>query len=326
MAISAEGVNAIKTFVVDCVLDAGGKTCPPTIVGVGGSADLCVHLAKIAATRPLGSHCADAEGRRLEAALSLAVIQLDVGPQSPGGRRDRVRGPPGNRRDAHHDEPGCGQHAMPLGAAGTGGDHAAGRALRALMRRWLFVVFMLCWTAAANAVELGGVVLPDTARLSAEGPELLLNGAGERWIMLFKIYAIGLYLPARRTTLNDVLALKGPKRLLLVIQRNELTGKQIHEYLISRISDGTQQDEMAAMQARMDDLDRIINAERSIKHGGTIALDYLPGQGTMIRVNGTAKGAPIPGEDFYQALLRIWLGERAKSTTLRDALLGRGTN
>ena len=57
MAIPAEGVDAIKTFVVDCVLEAGGKTCPPTIVGVGvgGTADLCMHLAKLAATRPLGS-------------------------------------------------------------------------------------------------------------------------------------------------------------------------------------------------------------------------------------------------------------------------------
>jgi fumarate hydratase subunit alpha/L(+)-tartrate dehydratase alpha subunit len=57
MAVPAEGVEAIKTFVVDCVLEAGGKTCPPTIVGVGvgGTADLCVHLAKVAATRPLGS-------------------------------------------------------------------------------------------------------------------------------------------------------------------------------------------------------------------------------------------------------------------------------
>jgi fumarate hydratase subunit alpha/L(+)-tartrate dehydratase alpha subunit len=87
MAIPAEGVNAIKTFVVDCVLDAGGKTCPPTIVGVGvgGSADLCVHLAKIAATRPLGSHCDDAEGRKLEEALSAAVNHLGVGPQGLGG-------------------------------------------------------------------------------------------------------------------------------------------------------------------------------------------------------------------------------------------------
>ena len=87
MAIPAEGVDAIRTFVVDCVLEAGGKTCPPTIVGVGvgGTADLCVHLAKLAATRPLGSRCDDAEGAKLEAELSAVVNLLGVGPQGLGG-------------------------------------------------------------------------------------------------------------------------------------------------------------------------------------------------------------------------------------------------
>jgi tartrate/fumarate subfamily iron-sulfur-dependent hydro-lyase alpha chain len=87
MAIPAEGVDAIKTFVVDCVLLAGGKTCPPTIVGVGvgGTADLCMHLAKIAATRALGTRCADAEGARLERDLTEAVNMLGVGPQGLGG-------------------------------------------------------------------------------------------------------------------------------------------------------------------------------------------------------------------------------------------------
>jgi fumarate hydratase subunit alpha/L(+)-tartrate dehydratase alpha subunit len=87
MAFPADGVDAIKTFVVDCVLDAGGRTCPPTIVGVGvgGTADLCVHLAKIAATRPLGTHCADTDGARLEDDLSAAVNLLGVGPQGLGG-------------------------------------------------------------------------------------------------------------------------------------------------------------------------------------------------------------------------------------------------
>jgi tartrate/fumarate subfamily iron-sulfur-dependent hydro-lyase alpha chain len=87
MAVPADGIDAIKTFVVDCVLDAGGKTCPPTIVGVGvgGTADLCVHLAKVAATRALGSHCADAEGAKLETELSAAVNMLGVGPQGLGG-------------------------------------------------------------------------------------------------------------------------------------------------------------------------------------------------------------------------------------------------
>jgi tartrate/fumarate subfamily iron-sulfur-dependent hydro-lyase alpha chain len=87
MAIPAEGTDAIKTFVVDCVLEAGGKTCPPTIVGVGvgGTADLCVQLAKQAATRALGSRCEDPEGAALEAALTGAVNLLGVGPQGLGG-------------------------------------------------------------------------------------------------------------------------------------------------------------------------------------------------------------------------------------------------
>jgi len=88
MAIPAEGVAAIKTFVVDCVLASGGRTCPPTIVGVGigGSADLCVHLAKVAATsRLLGSRCEDEEGAKLEDELTAAVNRLGVGPQGLGG-------------------------------------------------------------------------------------------------------------------------------------------------------------------------------------------------------------------------------------------------
>ncbi len=87
MAIPADGVDAVKTFVIDCVLDAGGKTCPPTIVGVGvgGTADLCVHLSKVAATRPLGSHCTDPEGAKLESELSAVVNKLGVGPQGLGG-------------------------------------------------------------------------------------------------------------------------------------------------------------------------------------------------------------------------------------------------
>jgi fumarate hydratase subunit alpha/L(+)-tartrate dehydratase alpha subunit len=87
MAIPAEGIDAIKTFVVDCVLDAGGKTCPPTIVGVGvgGTSDVCVALAKRAATRALGTACPDPEGAKLERELSEAVNLLGVGPQGLGG-------------------------------------------------------------------------------------------------------------------------------------------------------------------------------------------------------------------------------------------------
>lgn len=88
MLIPADGMKAVKRFVVDRVIETGGRVCPPTIVGVGvgGTSDLCMHLAKIAATRPLGSRCADPQGAELEAELSEAVNALGIGPQGLGGR------------------------------------------------------------------------------------------------------------------------------------------------------------------------------------------------------------------------------------------------
>lgn len=87
MCIPAEGEMGVKSFVIDKIMEVGGRVCPPTIigVGVGGTADLCMHLAKIAATRPLGSVCEDEDGARLERELTDAVNSLGIGPQGLGG-------------------------------------------------------------------------------------------------------------------------------------------------------------------------------------------------------------------------------------------------
>ena len=93
MLIPADGVAAVKRFVIDKVIECGGRVCPPTIVGVGigGTSDLCMHLAKIAATRPLGTTCADPEGAKIEAQLSEAVNEFGIGPQGLGGRATAFR-------------------------------------------------------------------------------------------------------------------------------------------------------------------------------------------------------------------------------------------
>jgi fumarate hydratase subunit alpha/L(+)-tartrate dehydratase alpha subunit len=93
MLIPADGVAAVKRFVIDKVIECGGRVCPPTIVGVGvgGTSDLCMHLAKIAATRALGTTCADPEGAKIETQLSQAVNELGIGPQGLGGRSTAFR-------------------------------------------------------------------------------------------------------------------------------------------------------------------------------------------------------------------------------------------
>lgn len=87
MCIPADGINGVKKFVIDKVVEAGGKVCPPTIVGVGvgGTSDLCTKIAKLAASRPIGSVCDDPEGAKLEKELSEAVNSLGIGPQGLGG-------------------------------------------------------------------------------------------------------------------------------------------------------------------------------------------------------------------------------------------------
>ncbi|AEG16740.1 hydro-lyase, Fe-S type, tartrate/fumarate subfamily, alpha subunit [Desulfofundulus kuznetsovii DSM 6115] len=89
MLIPAEGIRGVKKFIIDSVLEAGANPCPPFVIGVGlgGTADLCVKLAKLAAvTRPLGSRNDDPDIAALEEELLEAVNQLGIGPMGLGGK------------------------------------------------------------------------------------------------------------------------------------------------------------------------------------------------------------------------------------------------
>jgi fumarate hydratase subunit alpha/L(+)-tartrate dehydratase alpha subunit len=87
MCVPADGVRGIKRFVLDSIVGAGGKPCPPGIVGVGigGSADYAMHLAKEAIARPVGTRNPDPEVARLEEELYELLNETGVGPMGLGG-------------------------------------------------------------------------------------------------------------------------------------------------------------------------------------------------------------------------------------------------
>lgn len=87
MLVPADGVSGIKQFVLDCVIEAAGKTCPPSIVGVGigGTSDQCMYLAKKAVTRPIGEHHPDPELAAMEDELLAVINQTGIGPMGLGG-------------------------------------------------------------------------------------------------------------------------------------------------------------------------------------------------------------------------------------------------
>ncbi len=87
MFIPADGVGALKKFVIDTVLNSGANPCPPGVIGVGigGTADLVSKLAKEAIVRPIGSHNHDPLFARMEDELYEAINSLGFGPMGLGG-------------------------------------------------------------------------------------------------------------------------------------------------------------------------------------------------------------------------------------------------
>jgi hypothetical protein len=103
-----------------------------------------------------------------------------------------------------------------------------------------------------------------------------------------------------------------------------VSAKQLIDALEVGIHANTTPAEREALADRLSDLAAIMNAIKSAKEGDLIALDWIPGTGTRIVLNGEPRGQIIAGEDFYRALLRIWLGDEPAQESLKKALLGGG--
>ena len=88
MLSPADGSNAVKKFILESVVEAGPRPCPPTVVGIGlgGTADLCMSLAKKAVMRPVGQRHPESEIANLEDELLNMINSMGIGPQGLGGK------------------------------------------------------------------------------------------------------------------------------------------------------------------------------------------------------------------------------------------------
>ena len=171
----------------------------------------------------------------------------------------------------------------------------------------------------AFAAEVAGVKLDDKVRIA--NSELALNGAGLRKRAFFQVYAIGLYLPEKKTVAADAVAVTGPKRVAIYMLRDVDAG-QFTDALTDGMKDNHSETDMKALDPRIKQLAAIMSEMKEAKKGMRITLDWVPAAGTQVTVDGKATGLPIAGEDFYRALLKIWLGENPVQDDLKKALLG----
>ncbi len=177
-------------------------------------------------------------------------------------------------------------------------------------------MLVLCFSATAFAAEVGGVKLDDKA--SVGGKDLVLNGAGIRTKVVFKVYVASLYVPAKAGDPAAVLA-AGPRRIQLNLLRN-LTADELVGALIDGLNDNNSAAEMAAVKAQTDQLVTIMKGFKEVKEKDIVTLDFVD-DGTRIGFNGEARGT-IPGAAFNKALTRVWLGDKPVQADLKKAMLG----
>jgi len=180
------------------------------------------------------------------------------------------------------------------------------------------LALLLLIAAPAFAAEVAGVKMDDQAKLG--NAEVALNGVGIRKLVFFNVYAMGLYLPKKTSVAAEAIASEGPKRVALHMLR-DVGAERFTSALIEGIRENHTEAQVKALEPRIRELNAIMAEVKEAKKGMAINLDWN-GAATQVGIDGKAAGKPIDGADFYQALLRIWLGDKPVQDDLKKALLG----
>ncbi len=173
-----------------------------------------------------------------------------------------------------------------------------------------------------QTLDVAGVKYAPSVQLA--GATLQLNGAGVRHKFVIKVYTAGLYLGTRATTPEAAIAAPGPKRLHVVMLR-DIDANELGRLFTRGMQDNAPREEFSKSipgTLRMAD---IFSAKKKLMAGDNFSVDWVPGVGTSVLVNGKAQGDAVKEPEFFNALLRIWLGANPADATLKEALMGRGT-
>lgn len=172
---------------------------------------------------------------------------------------------------------------------------------------------------AFAAVDVAGVKFDDAVTVG--GQQLKLNGAGLRTKVIFKVYAAGLYLTDKKSTVPDVLAVPGPRRVAITMLR-EVSSEEFGKAFTDGLNANTGKDERNKILPQIMKFGEVFAQTPVLKKGDQLSLDWTPNEGTQCYLNGKKIGELMPDLAFYNAVLRIWLGDKPVDSSLKPALLG----
>jgi hypothetical protein len=187
------------------------------------------------------------------------------------------------------------------------------------MKKRLILLYSLIFTCLpATAIEIEGVKIPDTFTFSNSETTLVLNGTGLREKFFLDIYIGALYLPAKTPDAGAILSDTGPASILMHILHSEISKEKIIGGWNEGLEKNIPQKELAAIGPQLKEFNSLF---KTVREGDSMRIDYRPDTGTEVRINGEWRGA-VEGNEFFRALLSIWLGEDPVSKSLKQEMLG----
>jgi hypothetical protein len=175
-------------------------------------------------------------------------------------------------------------------------------------------------TAQAQSIEVAGIKYSDIAEVGSN--KLQLNGSGIRHKTVFQVYTAGLYLARKAHTTEEALAAPGAKRIAVSMLR-QMDATELGKLFIRGVEDNTTKEEMFRLMPGLMRMGQIFSEQKMLAKGDAFVIDWVPGTGTIITVKGKPQGEPFKEPEFFNALLRIWLGNNPADWKLKDALLAR---
>ncbi|GAA6143729.1 chalcone isomerase family protein [Hydrogenophaga sp. 5NK40-0174] len=185
----------------------------------------------------------------------------------------------------------------------------------------LVLMLSLAGSASASEIELSGIKVPATVNVA--GSQLVRNGAGIRYKAIFKVYVASLYLTTdKANTPAKVVAAPGPKRLVLTLLRT-VKSDELGKLFAHGIEDNMDYSKFSKLVPGVMRMSGIFSKYKSLGEGETITVDWIPGKGMLVLVNGVQEGEPFKEPEFFEAMMGIWLGKSPADWRLKDALLGK---
>ena len=189
------------------------------------------------------------------------------------------------------------------------------------LKQWAAgAVLCLLAVGAMAQVNVSGVRYDES--VDARGTKLQLNGAGVRYKAVFKVYTAGLYLTKKASTPEEALAAPGPKRLNIVMLRDIDSG-ELGKLFSRGMEDNMDRAAFSKLVPGVLRMSQIFSDHKKLVAGDAFSIDWIPGTGTVITVKGVVQGEPFKEPEFFNALLRIWLGPNPADWKLKEALLGK---